>query len=86
MPLEQYEVDKVEGLGSTYSATLSDRLTKNPDTVYLYQPFVEHQYFIYYEGPVEMNVIDMSRADEDNKYRIFLTTKLGHHQHGSEKR
>jgi hypothetical protein len=72
--LEQYEVTKVEDyLGSTYSTTLSKALKDNPDTIYLYNPFTENKYYVYYEGPLEMDVIDMNHADKTRKYRIFLS-------------
>ncbi|MFA5522950.1 MAG: DHHW family protein [Tissierellales bacterium] len=74
VPLDKYEVDKVENyLGSLYSITLDKNVKKSPDTIYLYKPFTEHEYHIYYEGPLKMNVLDMSHATKERKYRIFMS-------------
>jgi hypothetical protein len=70
--LEKYETEKVEGfLGSTYSMTLSSKLST--DTIWLYKPFTKHEYYVYYQGPMKMNVLDMAHASQKNKYRIFLS-------------
>lgn len=72
--LEDYEVEHVEDfLGSTYAATLSPDLERNPDTIELFQPFIPHEYHVYYEGPLKMDLLDMNHADKTNKYRIFLS-------------
>ncbi len=72
--LDQYEVTHVEHfLGSTYAAVLSKSLERQPDTIELFQPFIPHEYEVYYEGPLKMDVLDMSHAEKTNKYRIFLS-------------
>lgn len=72
--LNKYEIDKVEDyLGSLYSITLDKNVKDSPDTIYLYKPFIEHEYHIYYEGPLKMDVLDMSHATKERKYRIFLS-------------
>lgn len=74
IPLDKYEVDKVEGyLGSLYSVTLDKNIKKTPDTIYLYKPFIKNEYHIYYEGPLKMDVLDMNHATKERKYRIFLS-------------
>jgi hypothetical protein len=74
VPLEQYEKSKVDNfLGSTYSATLNKKLQNNPDTIFFYKPFTKHEYKVYYEGPLKMNLLDMNHANKKNKYRIFLS-------------
>lgn len=74
VPIEKYEVGKVEDyLGSTYSATLNKKLQSHPDTIYYYKPFIKHEYRVYYEGSLKMNLLDMSHATKKNKYRIFLS-------------
>lgn len=72
--LEKYGTGKVEGfLGSTYSATLNNKLKNNPDTIHYFRPFAKHEYNIYYEGAMRMSLLDMSHAKQKNKYRIFLS-------------
>lgn len=72
--LDTYEVDKVENfLGSLYAITLDKNVKKSPDTIYLYKPFLDHEYHIYYSGPLKMNVLDMSHATKERKYRIFMS-------------
>lgn len=74
VPLDKYEVDKVENyLGSLYSITLDKNVKKSPDTIYLYKPFIDHEYHIYYDGPLKMNVLDMNHANKERKYRIFIS-------------
>lgn len=74
IPIEQYDTTKVTGfLGSSYSETLNKKLEKNPDTIVLYKPFTKHEYHIYYDGPLKMNLLDMNHATKKNKYRIFLS-------------
>lgn len=72
--LDKYEVEKVENyLGSLYSITLDKKVKESPDTIYLYKPFIQNEYHIYYEGPLKMNVLDMSHASKERKYRIFIS-------------
>ncbi|WP_248928457.1 DHHW family protein [Paenibacillus hamazuiensis] len=75
VPLERYERQQVPGfLGSQYSATLSKKLEKEPDTIVLYKPFVSHEYAVHYSShPSRMDLLDMSHASRKNKYRIFLS-------------
>lgn len=74
VPLERYETERVTGfLGSLYQATLNGRLAKRPDTIVLYKPFVKHEYVVYYQGPLKMDLLDMNHAARNNKYRIFLS-------------
>ncbi|MDD2432922.1 MAG: DHHW family protein [Clostridia bacterium] len=73
IPLEQYKTEKVAPyLGSLYSTTLSQKIRENPDTVFLYQPFIKHEYIVYYEHPIKIDLLDMRHAENKNKYGIFL--------------
>lgn len=74
IPLSDYETETVSGfLGSLYSSTLNKNLEADPDTIVLYKPNVDHEYAVYYSGPLKMNLLDMNHADKQNKYRIFLS-------------
>ncbi|WP_134684020.1 DHHW family protein [Brevibacillus migulae] len=74
VPLTQYKTQKVNGfLGSLYASTLNKKLEAHPDTILLYQPFIAHQYQVYYSGPLKMKLLDMNHANRKNKYRIFLS-------------
>lgn len=74
VPLSQYETEEVEGyLGSLYQSTLSKVLQSNPDTIVIYKPFTPHEYHIYYDGPIKMNLIDKNRLKDQNKYRVFMS-------------
>ncbi|MFM1654189.1 DHHW family protein [Brevibacillus sp. B_LB10_24] len=74
LPLSRYETEKVPGfLGSLYSATLNKKLAAHPDTIVLYKPFMQHEYVVYYQGPLKMKLLDKYHADKKNKYRIFLS-------------
>lgn len=73
IPLEQYKVKKITPyLGSLYSTTLSQKIRENPDTVYLYKPFIKHEYTVYYENPIKIDLLDMRHAESKNKYGIFI--------------
>lgn len=73
IPIEKYEVDIIKPfLGTTYSATLSKRLEENPDYVKIYIPFINHDFYVYYNEPVKKEVIDMSHINKKNKYGVFL--------------
>ena len=73
LPIEQYKVKKVTPyLGSLYSTTLSQKIRENPDTVFLYQPLLKHEYIVYYENPIKIDLLDMRHAENKNKYGIFL--------------
>lgn len=75
--LLKYKKTEVTGyLGTTYAATLSERLKKNPDKIKVYQPFISHQYSVYYEdnAPILLeNVINMDYATQQSKYGIFMS-------------
>jgi hypothetical protein len=74
IPLLNYKTVDVKGfLGSLYSATLSKRLASEPDTIRLYKPYVKCEYYVHYRGPLKMDLLDMSHATKQNKYRIFLS-------------
>jgi hypothetical protein len=74
VPLMNYKTSEVNGfLGSFYSATLSKRLAKEPDTIRLYRPYVKCDYYVHYQGPLKMEILDMTHATKRNKYRIFLS-------------
>lgn len=73
IPIEQYQVKEVKPyLGSLYSTTLSKEIKENPDSVHLYQPFIKHEYHVYYENPIKIDLLDMRHAKNTNKYGIFL--------------
>ncbi|MGI6587300.1 MAG: DHHW family protein [Peptococcia bacterium] len=73
IPIEQYKIEKITPyLGSLYSTTLSQKIRENPDTVFLYQPLIKHEYIVYYENPIEIDLLDMRHAQNKNKYGIFL--------------
>ncbi len=76
VPLEKYEERKIEGfLGSSYTKTLNKELEKNPDTIYVYMPFTNYKYEMYYgEKCKEAEVIDMSYAEGKDKYLVFLSS------------
>jgi len=74
VPLSRYETEEVEGyLGSLYQSTLNRALQSNPDTIVIYKPFTPHEYHIYYDGPIKMNIIDKNRLKDQNKYRVFMS-------------
>ncbi|NLW17020.1 MAG: hypothetical protein GX033_05155 [Firmicutes bacterium] len=75
VPLESYSVTEVEGfLGSMHSRFLSKQMEANPDTVQLYHPFVDHEYHLLRDGrQIPLPVLDMSHAENKNKYGIFLS-------------
>ena len=73
VPLERYQTGEVgDFLGSLYTLSMDRNLEQHPDQIHYYLPFTEHQYTVYYEKPVDMKVIDLSRADQQNKYEIFM--------------
>ncbi|NLW02234.1 MAG: hypothetical protein GX027_03090 [Clostridiaceae bacterium] len=77
VPLDRYETVKVDGyLGSSYTKTLNKELEKNPDTIYLYLPFTDHEYTMYNGNKAETaDLIDMSYAEgSSDKYLIFMST------------
>ncbi|HOQ75866.1 MAG TPA: DHHW family protein [Thermoclostridium sp.] len=77
VPLDRYETAKVEGyLGSSYTKTLNKELEKNPDTIYLYLPFTNHEYIMYSGNKAKTaDLIDMSYAEgSSDKYLIFMST------------
>lgn len=77
VPLSHYETVKIEGyLGSSYTKTLNKELEKNPDTIYLYLPFTNHEYIMYNGNSEETaELIDMSYAEgSGDKYLIFMST------------
>lgn len=75
--LTDYEVIELhEYLGSIYSATLSEKLKNNPDTIQVFIPFSEHEFWIYYDGssPIEKGkAINVNHIDSNNKYGVFLS-------------
>jgi hypothetical protein len=74
IPLKNYKTAEVKGfLGSLYSATLNKRLERDPDTILLYKPYVKHDYYVNYKGPIKMDLLDMAHSTKQNKYRIFLS-------------
>jgi hypothetical protein len=74
IPLMSYKTLEVKGfLGSLYSATLNKKLAKEPDKILLYKPYIRNDYYVHYKGPLKMDVLDMSHATKQNKYRIFLS-------------
>jgi len=77
VPLDRYETAKIEGyLGSSYTKTLNKELEKNPDTIYLYLPFTNHEYVMYYGNkPKTADIIDMSYAEgSGDKYLVFMSS------------
>ncbi len=74
VPLEKYAVQELAPfLGSLHTITLNKNLEKKPDTLQLYQPFTEHQYYVYWSStPVQREVLEMAHAQNKNKYGIFL--------------
>ncbi len=76
MPLESFEISKAEKfLGSLYEKTCSTKLKENPDTVFIYKPFVKSDYKIYENNGtvLERNVINMEHAKGFNKYLVFIS-------------
>jgi hypothetical protein len=74
MPITAYEKGEVPGfLGSLHSSTMNHKLAAHPDTIVYYKPNVTHRYTVYYSGPLDMPLIDLSHAAKKNKYRIFLS-------------
>lgn len=72
--LAQYETSTIgEYVGSMYETTGSSNLKRNPDTITVYHPFTQNEYHVYYGSGTKMKVIDMSHADQKNKYRVFLS-------------
>lgn len=58
--LEKYTTRKISGfLGSSYSATLSPALKKNPDTITVYDPLVKYKSLVFWD--------DASREGADNE-------------------
>jgi hypothetical protein len=74
LPLDRYEQGEVpDFLGSLYTITLSKALRNNPDTIRYYKPPVRNTYHVYYEGATKIDLIDLNRAKDKNKYRIFIS-------------
>jgi len=74
IPIEEYEVEKVEDFyGSTYQATKDKTVHSNPDTIDMYKPFTEHEFNVYYEGPLPMDILYMPNSEKQNKYSVFLS-------------
>lgn len=72
--LDRYQTETIEGyIGSMYETTGSSNLKCNPDTITVYKPFTKNEYNVYYSSAIKMNVIDMSHADKEIKYRVFLS-------------
>lgn len=72
--LDQYRTGYIEGyLGSTYSATLSERLAANPDKIIYYLPPIDYTYYINYSVYEEWDLLDFTQAKKQNKYRFFLS-------------
>ena len=78
-PLDQFVIKKVEGsLGSIYRNTLSKTLKNNPDTVELFEPFVDNQFYIYNgKRGHKADVLDMKYTTWQDKYSIFLSYRRG---------
>lgn len=73
VPLASYEMTEVEGfLGSMHSRTLSKQMEANWDVVQLYHPFVPYDYYIMHNGQHLAPLLNMSHANNKNKYGIFL--------------
>lgn len=72
--LENYEQGKIDGyLGTLYGATLNPKLTKNPDTINYYKPFVRSQFYGYENGGKNTRaIIDFDAAKIYDKYCVFL--------------
>ena len=74
VPIEEYEVEKIEDFyGSTYEATKDKTVYSNPDTIDMYKPFTEHEFNVYYEGPLPMDILYMPNSEKKNKYSVFLS-------------
>jgi hypothetical protein len=76
VPLSRYQRREVDGfLGSMYLLTGSEILAREPDTVELFEPFVEHRYEVLsYGNMVEKPILDDFYADRQNKYEIFISS------------
>lgn len=74
--LESFNSYEVEGfLGTLYNKTLNTKVGNNPDTVTVYEPFVEHDYTIYTAGGGKLNwdLINKAYAKIANKYMMFMS-------------
>jgi len=74
--LDNFEVTEIPGfLGTLYEKTLSRAVKANPDTVTVYQPFVENEFTIYTESGSKLNydVINMYWQKTSNKYMVFIS-------------
>jgi len=72
--LSDYQSEKIEPyLGAAYRSTNSIALKNHPDSFIFYQPYLSSEYYVYYEGSVKLNVLDMAHAANNNKYGIFLS-------------
>jgi hypothetical protein len=72
--LEEYECVETRGfLGTTYAATLNERVGENPDVVAAYLPNTAYKYEKFYSPnmPVDGVLLDLE-VTEDNKYAMFL--------------
>lgn len=74
--LSKYDKVKIpDFLGSLYRATLSEKLSNNPDTITVYKQSTKHKYVVYKpaEKSIE-NVINMSfQHNKDQKYAVFMS-------------
>lgn len=73
IPIDDYETMVVEGfLGTTYRIVLDPILAEHPDTVTIYKPFISQEYQVFYDDAVTLDLLDMSYAEQNGKYGIFL--------------
>lgn len=68
-----YEVDGF--LGTLYNKTLNAKVGANPDTVTVYEPFIENEYTIYTSGgaTLKWDIINEAYGKISNKYMMFMS-------------
>jgi hypothetical protein len=91
VPLDAYEAVELPGfLGTTYAATRKPELKKNPDTLTVYLPSVEHEYKIFRKGSrngVKRSLVEQKLpVDGRGGYAVFLggDFALGHITTGAD--
>ncbi|MBN2795823.1 MAG: hypothetical protein JXR88_10480 [Clostridia bacterium] len=72
--LSEYSVTEYEGyLGSLYRVSQSEKLTKKPDTLYVFEPLEEVSYHKYFGGWNDASLISLEHLSEPtNQYGVYL--------------
>ena len=71
-----YEKKYVPGFtGSMYAYTLNDKMAENPDTIEVFVPYVEYDFWVYWNDVGrKKEVIDYDYLSDANMYQIFISS------------